>query len=250
MDNPSSYAERSANILVLGSSPDVLRARDWPRAPFDRIVAINNAWAVRPDWDYLTHPEDFAPERLPAQITQQQKLIGAADYVPAQNRFGGFVFAGGTMAFTAAYWALAHLRPRVMAFLGCDMIYPVKGQTHFYGTGAPDPLREDVSLRDLGAKSARLAMIAANEGCHCVNLSKDADSVLLFPRSGRDLTRLRPPAVPADAVTDLRKTEDALGYDTPTGRYWESRTVYDVQALDALDHAWRRLYADALARVE
>ncbi len=246
MNDRHLHDQRGGNVLILGSGPNVVQARDWPRAPFDQIVAINNAWAVRSDWDYLIHPEDFAPERLPLEHTPQQRLITAADYVPAQNRFGGFVFAGGTMAFTAAYWALARLRPRVMAFLGCDMVYPAGGQTHFYGTGAPDPLRKDISLRDLGAKSARLAVIAANHGCHCVNLSTDAQSALLFPRAARDLASLAPHPVPGNAVAKLHAAEDALGYDTPTGRYWESQTVYDVSTLDELDCRWRALYAQVL----
>ena len=78
--------------------------------------------------------------------------------------FGGIVYAGATMAFTAGYWALSALQPRVLAYLGCDMIYP-QGQTHFYGTGAADPLRPDPTLQNLRAKSARLELLAARAGC-------------------------------------------------------------------------------------
>ena len=49
------------NILILGSGLPVTAARDWPRAPFDHVLAINNAWGVRPDWDALIHPFDFPP---------------------------------------------------------------------------------------------------------------------------------------------------------------------------------------------
>ena len=55
-------------VLMLGSGPNVIACRDWPRATFDRIVTINNAWAVRPDWDDLVYPDDFPPERHPAGI--------------------------------------------------------------------------------------------------------------------------------------------------------------------------------------
>jgi len=71
------------------------------------------------------------------------------------------------MAFTAGYWALHALRPEVMGFIGCDMVYPKTGATHFYGTGTADPLRDDVTLQDLGAKSARLMVMAAAQGCAC-----------------------------------------------------------------------------------
>ena len=80
--------------------------------------------------------------------------------MPIQNDLGGFVYAGGTMAFTAGYWALGALRPDVMAFFGCDMVYPTEG-SHFYGNGNADPLRDDITLRNLEAKSARLSIIAA-----------------------------------------------------------------------------------------
>ena len=53
--------ETGGIVLILGSGPNVVAARDWPKAWFDRIVVINNAWAVRQDWDDLVFPEDFPP---------------------------------------------------------------------------------------------------------------------------------------------------------------------------------------------
>ncbi|MEM7519427.1 MAG: hypothetical protein AAF307_00185 [Pseudomonadota bacterium] len=229
-----------AVVLIMGSGPNAVEARNWPKACFDQIVVINNAWRVRPDWDQLIFPEDFPLDRRPASIGKTQRLVEADAFVPAQNRHGGFVFAGATMAFTAAYWALVALRPRVMAFIGCDMVYAPQGATHFYGTGAPDPLRADVSLRDLGAKSARLALIARAQGCVCLNLSRDR-SELLFPRA--DLADLSDTsaAVPFN-IDGLRAQEDALGYATPTGRYDVSGASLDIAALDALDLAWRAAF--------
>ena len=40
-------------VLVLGSGPNVVLARNLPRDAFDTIVTINNAWQVRPDWAAL-----------------------------------------------------------------------------------------------------------------------------------------------------------------------------------------------------
>ncbi|NJM82875.1 MAG: hypothetical protein HC844_10570, partial [Tabrizicola sp.] len=157
-------------VLMLGSAPMVMSAVGWPRAPFDRIVAINNAWRVRPDWDAMIHPWDFPAERVPTP-GQGQRIVTEADFVPAQNDCGGIVFAGATMAFTACYWALSALKPSVIAMFGCDMHYPAGSPTHFYGMGALDPLRPDVTLRSLEAKSARLMVLAAMRGCAMVNLS-------------------------------------------------------------------------------
>ncbi len=221
----------------------MLNCRDWPRAPFDRVVAINNAWAVRSDWDYLIYPEDFPLARLPVDTTLDQKWVDAAAFVPAQNRYGGFVFAGGTMAFTAAYWALDALRPKVLAFLGCDMVYSKTGQTHFYGQGNADPLRDDISLRDLGAKSARLAMIARAQGCACLNLSQEPQSALLFDRATPETVK-HPQAVPFDRAAHdaLRAREAALSYDTPNGLYAQELQRFDPDVLDQIDAEWRALF--------
>ena len=225
-------------VLILGSGPSVIAARDWSRAPFDRIVAINNAWAVRPDWDDLIHPSDFPQDRMPLETSPSQRIVTADDYVPVQNAFGGFVYAGGTMAFTAGYWALGALRPSVMAFVGCDLVYPASGATHFYGRGTADPLRPDVTLRSLPAKSARLQVVAAQAGCACVNLSP-AESRLVFPRATpQDLSVVIP--APFDARrAQLAVAEEArLNYRVPSGKYWKEEDRFDPAAIDALDALW------------
>ena len=224
-------------VLILGSGPSVMAAADWPRAPFDRIVAINNAWAVRPDWDDLIHPSDFPPERMPDQVKTSQRIVTDDDYVPVQNRFGGFVYAGGTMAFTAGYWALGALQPRVMAFLGCDMVYPATGPTHFYGTGTADPLRRDITLRSLPAKSARLQVMAARMGCACVNLSP-AESRLVFPRSTPQDLPVAPAPFDAARAAAAEAEEARLGYVVPSGKYWKEADRFYPAAIDALDALW------------
>ena len=224
-------------LLLLGSAPMAAKATDWPRAPFDTIVAINNAHALRPDWDYLVHPWDFPSETLPTP-QPHQTLIDETAFVPAQNAMGGFVYAGGTMAFTAAYWALHTLRPRVIAVFGCDMHYPTQGPTHFYGTGRADPLRADITLRSLEAKSARLQIMAALQGCAIVNLST-GPSRLIFPRTTRDSAATANPATfdAALAQTALQR-ENQLGYLVPDGRYWQATDRFDPAKLDALDALW------------
>jgi len=198
-------------VLILGSGPNVVKSRDWQRTHFDKIVSINNAWAVRSDWDYLIHPDDFPIARHPTDITPSQKIIRSADYVPVQNQFGGFVYAGGTMAFTAAYWALGALRPKVIAMMGCDMVYPT-GASHFYGVGEADPLRDDVTLRSLAAKSARLSILAARAGCAMVNLSED-ESRLTFQRSTpQQSAACMPSQYDAAAVAAALAEEDRLDY--------------------------------------
>jgi hypothetical protein len=226
------------NILILGSSPNVTIARDWPRAPFDHITAINNAHAVRDDWDVMIHPHDFPADRVPV-ARPHQRIVTEAEFVPAQNAYGGFVYAGATMAFTAAYWALHALRPRVIAMFGCDMVYPARGPTHFYGQGTPDPLRHDITLQSLEAKSARLMIHAAMQGCAMVNLST-APSRLTFPRARREtLVGQRPVSFNDQLATQAMVREEKLNYIVPSGRYWENLTQFDPAALRDLDALWR-----------
>ena len=223
-------------VLILGSAPNAVGARDFPRSSFNHIVAINNAWRVRPDWSHLIHPDDFPGDRLPTTTKEDQRVVTSAEYVPLQNGFGGFVYAGGTMAFTAGYWALTALRPSVIAFLGCDMVYPELGQTHFYGTGTADPLRKDITLRNLEAKSARLMLLAARQGCACCNLSRRKNR-LVFPR--QNAMTLGEGISPIETSSEMMQAalgeEDRLKYFVPSGRYWEAELDIDLQRIDALD---------------
>ena len=225
-------------VLILGSGPAAVAAKRWDRSGFDHIVAINNAWRLRPDWDVSIHPEDFPVEHRPPGLLPGQRRIEARDYVPVQNAYGGFVYAGGTMAFTAGYWALGALRPRVMAFFGCDMVYATTGRTHFYGTGTADPLREDITLQSLEAKAARLQLLAAEQGCACVNLSWQ-DSRLVFPRATLDDLAEALPVMPdPERMAAARAREAALGYMVPSGRYWKEADRFDAGALADLDALW------------
>ena len=170
-------------VLIIGSAPDAVQAAAWDKTHFTHIIAINNAWRIRHDWDFCIHPEDLPDHSKPPSLNSQQSMITANDYVEVQNSFGGFVYAGGTMAFTAAYWALGALKPDVIAFIGCDMIYAQNGEdTHFYGTGQADPLRQDVTLQSLEAKSNRLLYKAHEQRCLCLNLSSLNETRLTFPK--------------------------------------------------------------------
>jgi len=239
-------------VLLLGSAPDVVRCQLWSREPFNTIVAINNAWLVRPDYDYLIHAEDFPRDRQPTgPEIGFASVVSANDFVAAQNAFGGFVYAGGTMAFTAAYWAIHRLKPDVLAFLGCDMMYDAaRGPTHFYGSGTADPLRPDVTLQSLEAKSARLLVTGVRSGTLCVNLSRLPASRLVFPRmdvgylqamSQADAEALRSRyETEIDEVAEGagKRMEQGLGYFVEDGRYWEQMDRFDADLLRQLDAAW------------
>lgn len=237
--------------LIIGSAPDATRSREWDKEIFNDIVVVNNAWQIRNDWDFHIHPEDFPDDKRPKHINANQKIITADTYVKIQNSFGGFVYAGGTMCFTAAYWVLGALKPDMICFIGCDMIYPSNGlNTHFYGIGTPDPLRVDVTLQSLEAKSLRLYYLALQNNCICVNLSIQNESRLTFPRieidTLKDITDLDfnkrlitlKSKVDLESVQGIVKQESDLGYYFESGRYWEHLNSICSNELKAIDNAW------------
>ncbi|MDF1708132.1 MAG: hypothetical protein P1U72_08555 [Paracoccaceae bacterium] len=236
-------------VTILGSGPNVIRAQAWPKTALGHVLAINNAWRVRPDWDALIHPDDFPQDRWPDSVTASQSVVTSQDYIPANNAYGGVVYAGGTMAFTAAYWALWRHRPRVLAVMGCDMVYPVAVNTHFYGNGTADPLRPDMTLQSLEAKSARIMLLAARQGCAVVNLSTDP-SRLLFPRARVDgLARLRPLLVDDVAVRAALDAEQDLGARVRSGRYWLEGRDITPASLAVIDAMWLQAYECSMAAV-
>ena len=224
-------------VLIMGSAPNVTACAAWPRSRFSAIVAINNAWQVRPDWTHHIAPDDFPRERAPAALSTDQMRVTSSSYVPANNRYGGILYAGGTMAFTAGYWALDVLRPSAMVFVGCDMIYPPDKRTHFYGTGTADPLRDDISLRNLEAKSARLMLHAAAQGCACLR-ADTPESRLLFPTATPEALETQAALPDIQAFKSVKAQEDKLAYHVPSGRYWESKTPFSPQKLDVIDDLW------------
>ena len=226
------------HVLIIGSAPDALEAQNLKREYSGAIVAINNAWKIRNDWNFCIFPDDFPENRRPTK-NKNQTLISSEQYVPIQNEYGGFVYSGGTMSFTAGYWALGHLKPKTIAYIGCDMIYDGK-ETHFYGKGKPDPLRKDPTLKNLKAKSARLEAIAASQSCSIFNLSKKPNSNLIFRRGSiENITKEGAPRmVNKNLFNRALQREKQLGYFVEDGKYWKHLEKFDQEKINALDQLW------------
>ena len=134
------------------------------------------------------------------------------------------------MAFTALYWALGYYSPRSIDILGCDMVYPKTGSTHFYGTGTADPLREDISLRSLEAKSAG-STDCLRQGCQITNLSK-ADSKLIAPRrKSVNSPAPKPFKVNENKFNQAKQKEATLGYFVEDGNTGRKVTVLILMKL-------------------
>ncbi|MCJ8309475.1 MAG: hypothetical protein HRU27_12810 [Rhizobiaceae bacterium] len=242
------------SVLLLGSAPDAVRARDFDLSQFSAIVVLNNAWRIREDWTHIVYPEDFPEDRRPTETAGRQ-VIEYDQFVPANNAFGGIVYAGGTMAFTGGYWALDALQPDLLAFLGCDMVYegdPAK--SHFYGQGEPDPLRDDPTLQSLEAKSNRLRYMAFERDCICFNLSIKAQSRMTFERLDADLLsgslepiremakRRHVTAVNHTFVDQALAAEEQAGCYYPSGDYWNSEPPIDAAKLAQIDDLWLNVF--------
>ena len=144
------------------------------------------------------------------------------------------------MAFTAGYWALGALRPSHISFIGCDMHYPKTGKTHFYGKGTPDPLRDDISLMSLKAKSNRFLHISQKQNCLVGNLS-NGPSELTFPRITPGHSWPKTPSLKEDLISDALKREKELSYFDITGRYWQNLDRYDSKEIKKLDEIWEKI---------
>ena len=235
--------QNSCKVLILGSAPNVVAINDIDISCYDEIIVINNAWRVLESWTEHIFPHDFPQENQPKRYAKGQRPVDEQLFVRRQNEFGGFIYAGGTMAFTALYWALGEHMPSEIHILGCDMVYPDAGKTHFYGEGTPDPLREDFTLRDLYAKSARFMCIAAINGCSTFNLSAQT-SKLCFPRHSGHIDYNPVQFFINDAsVQSILDQENSLGYFIASGRYWETEEKIDLHALDKIDLQWKKLSA-------
>ena len=144
------------------------------------------------------------------------------------------------MAFTAAYWALGKLKPDLIAFLGCDMIYEGKN-THFYGSGTADHLRKDPSLRSIEAKANRFEYFANKMCCDVVNISDTDISRLTYQKvavSELDSYNRSPRKLNSTVVLEALSMENSLNYFVESGKYWKEIDKFDLSKIDELDSLW------------
>jgi hypothetical protein len=121
-------------------------------------------------------------------------------------------------------------------------------RNHFYGHGTSDPLRDDITLQSLEAKSVRFMAIANSLNCAVVNLSKLPQSRLVFPRadlqelsesnSCKRLLDRQKNSLNASRIEDALNAEKTLNYMVPSGRYWEHLEGLDVVKLSQIDSLW------------
>lgn len=130
------------------------------------------------------------------------------------------------------------------------MIYgaAVGESNHFYGHGTSDPLRADMTLQSLEAKSVRFMAMANAMNCAVVNLSELPESRLLFPRVSRHelvgadicegLLAQQNLRLNSVKVAKALATEKALAYMSTSGKYWEQLENFDAAKLSHIDDLW------------
>ena len=130
------------------------------------------------------------------------------------------------------------------------MIYAasVGESNHFYGHGTSDPLRADMTLQSLEAKSVRFMAMANTLNCAVVNLSELPESRLVFPRISRHelvgadicqtLLAQQNSRLNSVKVAEALTTEKALAYMSTSGKYWEQLENFDAAKLSHIDDLW------------
>ncbi len=130
------------------------------------------------------------------------------------------------------------------------MIYgaSVGESNHFYGHGTSDPLRADMTLQSLEAKSVRFMAMANTLNCAVVNLSELPESRLLLPRVARHelvvahicqtLLAQQNSRLNSIKVAEAFAIEKALAYMATSGKYWEQLENFDAAKLSHIDDLW------------
>lgn len=143
----------------MGSGKNMVQVNEWDTNGIT-ICGVNNTWRGTDKWDVLLHAGDYPYKqevrKARTKPTQEivsregprgfkQSYVGMSDLPWEKAR----IHLGLPIYFTMAYWALWHLKPDAIGFIGFDMNYTPgpKGETTFYGKGydmqkrgVPDPL--------------------------------------------------------------------------------------------------------------
>jgi hypothetical protein len=181
-------------VLIVGSGKSATDIKSWDLAGWS-LLTINHAHSIRPDWEFAGYSPDMPKDRRPIKSSNHQYLfsamsgpiatfesLSANDQRSYNNALSRWNRPIDTMFFAASYWALIHLKPSIIGYMGCDMNYTIQNDaTHFYGMGLdtgndkqPDPLKYfENKQMSLGSCLADLAIDAESVGCTLVNFSTE-----------------------------------------------------------------------------
>jgi len=189
-------ANRGGRVLIVGSGLsihqlDQLDTRAWI------VVALNHAWRYSPEvFHYLVHSEALPGSARPSPgLFPPGHVLSYAEYHPCVRECASRVadlcgdelthpamyLTGHLIHFNASYWALLQLRPRLIAYLGCDFDYSHPEQTHYYGKGQAVFAMER-GRAPLTTYFQRQTRLFAVLGVALFNLSTASRTLLPYPR--------------------------------------------------------------------
>lgn len=186
----------------MGSGKNMVQVNDWNTDDI-KICGVNNTWRGTDKWDVLLYAGDYPHKKEVEQArTRNDQLIVSREgekgfkqsYMGMSNMpwQQARIFLGLPIYFTMTYWALWHLKPEAIGFIGFDMNYAPgpNGETTFYGKGhdmitrgVPDPLyqfRTVPEYKEHGENMINILFDRLRERttAKLFNLSDDQTSVL------------------------------------------------------------------------
>lgn len=187
-------------VICIGSGSNMTLINQWDTDGMV-VVGVNNTWRGTDKWDHMIHPLDYPHKNKITKTRNQQQIHSREGDKGFKKSYMGIskmpwqqarIYLGLPIYFTSTYWALWHLKPSYIGYIGFDMNYTPKedGSTTFYGVGhdmktrgVPDPLYQFRTVpeykNDPDPFNTLLNRLDEYRGStELYNLSDDPDSLL------------------------------------------------------------------------
>ena len=189
-------------VICMGSGKNMVQVNDWDTEGI-KICGVNNTWRGTDKWDVLLHAGDYPFRNQITRTREGQMIVSREGEKGFKKSYVGMspnmvwdearIHLGLPIYFTITYWALYHLKPTHIGFIGFDMNYTPgpEGETTFYGKGydmqkrgIPDPLFQFRTVPEYKKHGDAMFGILLDRlkkykgDCKLVNLSDDPTSIL------------------------------------------------------------------------
>lgn len=176
-------------VLIVGSGFSALEYNDYPYVDKGWVVAtINNGWKATNDTHHLSV---FSTEIK--NFPKWPDKISTSDYLEVLAKYGGARECGYSSMIAISYYVLEVLSPKIIGYLGADMIYSKEGHgsnTCIYGIG------EDIAKRGISDPDQLQKVYGYGDPHYLTNLFKRFEDIalendcLVYNLSSMEQTRL------------------------------------------------------------